>query len=558
MNINSGILLIFGIGVFGGLLSALLIKRLSIPQVLGYIVAGIVIGQTGFQLVKQQDIEQLRSFNYFALGIIGFLVGSEIHFSTLKKYGKQFSAILVAEGVLAFLLVGAGVTVCMWYVTHSLSIALATGMVFGAISSATDPASTIDVLWEYRTAGILTTTLIAIVALDDALAMTLYGLGTSVAEILSGGAVSLGRVMMDISVELLGSVALGVVAGLLLNFLVHRLYNQEQIMASAISLLLLNIWLAVIWNMDIILLTMAMGITVVNAAPKRSSTLIKLMKSFSTPLYIMFFVLVGARLSIGTMPGWLWLIVVLYVVGRSFGKMVGAYVGARWSNSPPVVRKYTGLGLFAQGGVAIGLSIMASQHLHGIQVADGMHLGDVIIFGITATTFLVQIIGPPAVKLAVKLADEIGKDMTEEDVIRRWKVADVISNDIQPIPDNELVRRVIARFTESDQLYQPVVNKDKRVIGVISFNELKNILSEPDIWNWLVASDVATPVTDVAFQNDPLESAMKTLNQTGAEQVLVLSDPESYRFVGLVDVKNCRQKIKQYIISAKSLEQQTA
>ncbi|MBN2010444.1 cation:proton antiporter [candidate division KSB1 bacterium] len=554
MNLNSGILLIFGIGVFGGIMSAVLVRRLSIPQVLGYIVAGIIIGETGFKLVTQADIVRLRSFNFFALGIIGFLVGSEIHFTTLKKFGKQFSAILLAEGILAFSLVGAGVTIMMWFVTHSIPIAIATGIVFGAISSATDPASTIDVLWEYRTAGILTTTIIAIVALDDALAMTLYGLGTSIAQVLSGGAVNIARIFMSISVEIFGSVLLGVVAGLILNFLLHRLYRQEQILATAISLLLLNIWLAVIWDMDIILLTMAMGITVVNMAPKRSKHLINLMKSFSTPLYVLFFVLVGARLGIKSMPGWLWAIVVIYVIGRSAGKMAGAYIGARISNAVPVVRKYTGLGLFAQGGVAIGLSIMASQHLHDIAVADGLFLGDVIIFGITATTFIVQIIGPTSVKLAVKWAGEIGKDMTEEDVIQSWHVKDVLENHIKPIKDSMLLRDVVIAFSASDYLYQPVVNQDDEVIGVLSFNELRNILSDPDVWNWLVASDVVTPISDYVYVDDPLEKAIKLMNQTDTQQIPVLTKADENKFAGNLELKNINKKINQHILLAKSTD----
>jgi len=108
---------------------------------------------------------------------------------TLKKYGRQFSSIMISEGLLAFILVSAPVTVILFILTHNFISAFAAGIVFGAIASATDPASTIDVLWEYRTAGILTTTLVAVIALDDALAMTLYGLGTGVAQVLSGGAV---------------------------------------------------------------------------------------------------------------------------------------------------------------------------------------------------------------------------------------------------------------------------------------------------------------------------------------------------------------------------------
>ncbi|HKL21672.1 MAG TPA: cation:proton antiporter, partial [Tichowtungia sp.] len=182
-----GLLTIIGLCIFLGVIGAWLFQKLRIPQVVGYIVIGVLIGQSGFQLVDQADILALRPFNLFALGLIGFLVGGELHGSIFKKYGKQFTAILLGEGLAAFLLVGISCTLIVQMICHDWIVSLAAGTVFGAIASATDPASTIDVLWEYRTAGVLSTAIVAIVALDDALAMTLYGIGTSTAQMLTSG-----------------------------------------------------------------------------------------------------------------------------------------------------------------------------------------------------------------------------------------------------------------------------------------------------------------------------------------------------------------------------------
>ena len=157
-------------------------QKIRIPQVVGYIAFGILIGKSGLNLLHGEDIEQLRSFTWFALGIIGFLVGGELKFETFRQYGKQFIQILLWEGLAAFFIVALLTFGVIYLVTHSFAASLAAGIVFGAIASATDPASTVEVLWEYRARGVLTTTIIAIVALDDALAMTLYGIGTSCAE----------------------------------------------------------------------------------------------------------------------------------------------------------------------------------------------------------------------------------------------------------------------------------------------------------------------------------------------------------------------------------------
>ena len=549
MNLSPGILLLLGIGIFGGIMSALVVKRLSIPQVLGYILMGVIIGVSGLKIVSQSDIEMLKPFNFFALGIIGFLVGAEIRFDTLKKYSKQFTTILIAEGLLAFILVCLPVTLIMIKVTHSFNIALATGIVFGAIASATDPASTINVLWEYRTAGILTTTLIAIVALDDALAMTLYGIGTSIAEIISGTGSNVFIEIVSTLFNLFGSIGLGVIAGLFLNFILHKSHDQDYISTVAIGILLLCIGLAVQMNMDVILVTMSIGITVVNMSPHRSKELINHLKRFSTPIYILFFVFVGARLGLSNMPKWLWLIVGFYVIGRSAGKMFGAWLGAKLTNADDVVRKYTGMGLFAQGGVAIGLSIMASQHLNSIPIADGLFLGDIIIFGITATTFIVQIIGPPLVKAAVRLSGEIGRDITEEDIINKWKVADVMVRDVPTITENESVRSVFIKFQNTGYSFLPVLTSEKTISGIVSFDQIKDVMLDDSCWDWLLASDIMTGVHEIIVESETLPEALNIMYQLFCDYIPVIQNNENKIFSGILDRRFIKQSVNKEMIA---------
>ena len=549
MSLSPGILLIFGIGVFGGLLSALVIKRLSIPQVLGYIVMGIIIGESGFRLVTLSDIETLRPFNYFALGIIGFLVGSEIHFSTLKKYGRQLTAILLSEGILAFFLVGISVYFVMFNVTHSFSIALATGIVFGAIASATDPASTINVLWEYRTAGILTTTLIAIVALDDALAMTLYALGTSIAQILSGGDVVVGAMILKTAFELFGSFFLGIAAGLLLEFILRRSSNEDLGNTAAIGVLLISIGVGVMFDMDIILISMSLGITLVNRVPRRSEDLIKHIRSLSTPIYVLFFVLVGARLGITSMPFWLWMLVILYVIGRSAGKMAGAWFGAKITGAAEVVRRYSGMGLFAQGGVAIGLSIMASQHLNKINIAENLSLGDVIITGITATTFIVQIIGPPLVKVAARLSGEIGKNITEDDVINRLLVKDVMQTRFSSVKENTPLGEVFTIFQQSNYPFLPVLDESRTIQGMISMDELRDSMLDQSYWDWLLASDIMANAKETVTETQSLKEAFRLMGQIHAEHLPVVSGEQAGKITGILDRRTARHSVQSKLIS---------
>ena len=543
-----GVLILFGIGVIGGILSATVVKKLKVPQVLGYILTGIIIGGSGLNIVTSEDIIRLRQFNYFALGIIGFLVGSEISFATFKKYARQFSAILLGEGLLAFTLVCIAVTLVLNRITGNFQVSLAAGIVFAAIASATDPASTISVLWEYRTAGILTTTIIAIVALDDALAMTLYGIGTSVAQLLSGSGGEIERQIINIGVELFGSIGLGVFAGFIVDRVVRKSSQHEMITAVAIGIILLLIGVCVRYDMDVILAAMAMGITVVNLSPKRSKELINRINAFSTPIYVLFFVLVGSRLTIGKMPGWLWLIVGLYVVLRSTGKMVGAWLGAKISKAEMVVQKYTGLTLFAQGGVAIGLSIMASGHLANVKVAGELALGDVVIFGVTATTFIVQIIGPPLVKLAVSYAGEVGKKVTEEDVIDKLTVGELTSGDVVPVFEDTTVRDVVSLLGESKYGFLPVLDRNGRFIGVVTMNEIRDVLFDQSLWDILVAPDIMESSQEYVRKDQPLREAMKVMDQLQVDQLPVVDTTDKGKFAGILDRKSIRGRVREKLL----------
>lgn len=542
--IHLGVLAILGICVAGGVVGAWIFQKLKVPQVVGYIVVGVLIGDTGFGLLHPADIAALGSFNNFALGLIGFLVGGELSGSIFKKYGKQFTAILLGEGLMAFALVGIACTVIVNLVVHDWVISIAAGVVFGAIASATDPASTIDVLWEYRSAGVLSTAIVAIVALDDALAMTLYGIGTSVATILtqSGGA-SIGTTLMHTGMELGGAIVLGVVCGFVLNAMMHYMPQTEKRLGISVGILLLCIGLSVAFNMDVILATMAVGIVLINSAPRRSKKLFETIRSFSTPIYIIFFVLVGARLSLGNMPVWLWGLVVVYVLMRSLGKWVGAYWGGRLSKAELPVRNYLGMAIFAQGGVAVGLSIVASHNLQHIQVTPDMSLGDMIIFTVTATTLCVQLIGPAFAKLAIKKAGEIGRNVTEEDVMAEWKVSDVVNTGIVPLLEATPLNTVVQGFADQDTFVYPVVSSEGKIIGVLTFDMLKELLTDRDAWQWLVVGDVMQPVHDRLFSEMNLAEALLDMQNMQVEALPVIESAESEKLLGVLDLRETRRKV---------------
>jgi len=539
------VMLMLGVGLFGGLCGGWLVKKIGVPQVVGYIGVGLLIGESGLHLLRAGDAVALEPFTLFALAIIGLLVGGELKLEEFRKYGKQFMSILLVEGLAAFVLVGVGAGLVIWLVSGSLVAGVAAGVVLGAIASATDPASTMNVLWEYRTAGPLTTTLTAIVALDDALAMMLYAVGTSVARMLTTGSASTLSSVGTVLAELGLAALLGCAFGAVLLMVVRRVREGHVAVAAAVGVAMLLVAASHATGVDVILVSMVCGFVLRNASGDKSESLFGLLRQFSLPIMVVFFVLVGARLQVSVLPWWLIGLVVLYVVARSGGKMAGAYLGARISHSVPAVRRYAGLGLFTQGGVAIGLAIMATHRLGDVPAASNLQLGQVIIFCVTTTTLIVEIIGPPLVKLAAKLAGEIGRNVTEEDVIASWTVGDVTDTDLVTVSEGDSLRKVFRLFSTHDYLAIPVVDEAGELIGVVSMDVLKRVLSDHEMWQWLIVSDVMEPAEHKAYPEQPLQEALKLMHLKGLEQAPVVKKDNGNRPIGVLTTARVRRLVRQ-------------
>jgi len=543
---SPGVLVLLGVGVFGGILTAVIFKRIKIPQVLGYMAAGLILGSSGFHIIKSADIVKLAPVNLFCLAVIGFLVGGEIKFETMKKYGKQFTAILLGEGLLSFILVTSAISGIVYLISGSIAISFAAGVVFGAIASATDPASTIAVLWEYRSGGILTTTLTAIVALDDALAMTLYGLGSGFAELFGQGHANIGIQILHVGIELFGSLALGIVVGLIIASILKRSSSLDATTASAIGLLMVATGIADFYSLDVILVSMAAGITVANRYSNRYESLSGRFKAFSTTIYVLFFVFVGARLKLQAMPIWLWAIIGAYVVTRSFGKIFGTWIGCRISGASNVVSRYGGMGLLAQGGVAVGLSIMAAQKLEGIEITAGLPLGDVIIFAITTTTFIVQIIGPTMVKMAAKKAGELNRNILAEDIAASMRISDVPLLTQFKANISMPVREVLAQFSQSRADIIPVVDNHNIVVGIIGLDELRDLMFKDVTWNWLIAEDITSNPKALIQPSQSLKDVLSTMDQLDVPNLLVVD--KGKRLKGIASRPVIRDTIRNELV----------
>jgi Kef-type K+ transport system membrane component KefB len=392
------ILLLFGVILILGLAGGRLFEKIGIPQVVGYIIVGLILGESITHVVPGKLLDNLSPLTSIALAFIGFMVGGELNIATFRKYGGQFFTILFSEGMLAMILVSVFVT--LW--TRNIAL----GILLGALSSATAPAATVDVLWEYRSRGPLTNTILAIVALDDGLALILYGFAFAFSKAIVGReTLNLQNMLSQPLLEIFGSVAIGIALGFLADKSLQWIKSKEDKLVIIIGTVLLASGAAAMLQLSLILTSMVLGFYLTNINPHRNESNFEIIKAFVPPIYIIFFVFIGARLNLGLLPK-MGIIGALYIVGRTAGKWIGAFGGAKLSHSPDTVRKYLGFALFSQAGVAIGLALDTYQNFRHYGAA-GNQIGNTIINVIAATTFIVQIIGPPSVKYAISRAGEI-------------------------------------------------------------------------------------------------------------------------------------------------------
>ena len=534
------ILLVIGLAIFLGTVGARIFQRLHVPQIIGYVAIGILLGPI-LKVISPEAIESFDPFNFFALGIIGFLIGGELRGNIFQKFGKQIFYILLFEGLTAFILVSILCSAILLYF-FNWQTSIAAGLVFGAICSATDPASTIAVLWEYKTRGSVTTMLKTIVALDDALAMVLYIIGISIAGVLIGHSLDTNFSLMLASTayETLGSIALGVGMGYLLRWIIYQLKDNEKILIFTISTIILNIGIASSIHLDVILSSMAFGVTLINIAPRRSPLSFELIGKFSPPVYVLFFVVIGARFSFSGLGGQVGFLAAAYIIGSVIGKALGSYWGAVYSKADGNVRKYLGFCLYQQGTIAIALLMMASTRFEG-QLRDTML--SVIIIGV----FVFQLIGPVFVRLGVKKAGEIGLGLTEEDLIKMYTVSDVMDSTPSVIRENMPLPQILNTFSQNDSLYYPVVDASSNLQGIITIAGIKDTFAYQQVADWLLACDVAQPVLDKTTAGTELFDAFEKMRKFELEYMPVVSD-EDDELVGLLDLRLVNKKISAEIL----------
>lgn len=394
------ILFFVGVAILCGFIGGKFSNRLKFPAVAGYLIAGLILGPSFLNIFKLRLLDNLGVFNDVALGLVAFIIGSQMRLGILRKMGKGIATIIVAESFGAFLLVFGGV----YLLTHKLYIAL----IFAAMAPASAPAGTAVVLQEYKAKGPLTNALYAVVGLDDGLAIMIYAFAAAFAKLsITGKADSFLRIIKGPLIEILGAIVLGGILGIVFGYVTKRLQDKKEVLSITFAAIIICAGLANYLHLSLILANLTLGMVFANLYLLANRRSVEALDFISLPIYTIFFVIAGAHLQIGLLPA-MGLVGIIYMLCRGFGLIGGAFLGATIAKSEPVIRKYLGFGILSQAGVAIGLAIMVTREFSLLGGA-GKDLAVLVINTIAATTIIFEIIGPIATKIAISKAGEIGK-----------------------------------------------------------------------------------------------------------------------------------------------------
>ena len=407
------LLLFIGGILFTGLLFGKLARFVHLPNVTGYLVGGVVFALI-LKLFKIDDDynkykDSIELIPTIALGFIAFSIGTEFKFSYFKVVGIKPIIIAIFESIGAVIFVLVGLLILHFINPNIVSIPVA--MMLAAIASATAPAATIMVIKQYKAKGEVTSNLLSVVALDDAVALMLFGIMFAIANTVSNHNNS--NVVFSIFkpfLEVIASLGVGFAVGFLITVLLKWFTGRGNRLTVVLALILIVSSLEAIirenlhWDFSFstLLACMMMGAVFTNTNPtEKVNTVMELVDRFTPPILLMFFVISGADLDLASIKE-VGLIGIIYIIARVIGKVVGASIGGVATKSSPEVKKYLGWALVPQAGVAIGLSLVAMNALG----ADDPH-ASAIRTVVLCATLIYELTGPLLTKMALKKAGEI-------------------------------------------------------------------------------------------------------------------------------------------------------
>lgn len=407
-------LLSIAIALAAGLLMSRFTKPLKLPAVTGYLVAGILIGPfclgqlgiDGIGFPTDESVAALKIISEVALGFIAFAIGNEFRLADLKKIGKQATVVAIVQALFATLFVDLALF-GLHCILGEEKLPLAVVITLGAIATATAPAATLMVVRQYKAKGNLTSLLLPVVALDDAVGLVVFAVSFGIAKALRSGTVDIVSVVVEPLIEIAASILLGLLVGCLFSLCERFFESNSKRLSLSITFVILTVAVSMlkfeVFGIHIgfssLLVCMMLGSVFCNICDFSEEIMGKTDK-WTAPLFILFFVLSGAELKLDAFSDWAVVgIGVVYILSRSLGKYFGSYISCRATKCDDKVSRYLGITLLPQAGVALGMSLTAQTYFG----EQGQMIRNIALFAV----LIYELVGPLLTKIALKRAGEI-------------------------------------------------------------------------------------------------------------------------------------------------------
>ncbi|MBU0682884.1 MAG: cation:proton antiporter [Candidatus Omnitrophica bacterium] len=401
-------ILIGGVVLFIGFIFGEIAQKIKLPKVTGYIFAGILLNPSICHFIPANLAERTDNIENMALAFIAFSIGGTLLYARVKKLGKGILYITVLEAEVAFLAITAGFLVILPIFTNVpqaswVTIFVPGSLLVGCLGSPTDPSVGLAIKHAYKAEGEVTSTMLSVAAFDDVLGIINYSVAVVLAAaIATHQAFNLHAALFSPLAIITGSLLLGIIFGIIFNFITSKINKETEgvFIVIILSLLALCFGLSTWVGVDQLLSTMTMGIVVVNFNKKQEKIFQMMERYIEEMVFVLFFTLSGLHLNFSVVASSL-VLILFFIVFRTAGKFLGTFIGGVIAGSSPKVRAYTAYGLIPQGGIVIGLALMMGQNPAFKQIAD------IVISIIVATTVINEFIGPIILKKALKKAGEI-------------------------------------------------------------------------------------------------------------------------------------------------------
>ena len=407
-------LLALSIALLAGLMLSRLTKIWNLPAVTAYLVAGILIGPyclgrlgiPGIGFTSSDDVSSYAIISNVALGFIAVAMGNEFRLSELKKTGKQAVVVAIFQALVATIAVDVSLFVVHLFLPDKLPLPCV--LTLGAIATATAPAATLMVVKQYKADGPLTRMLLPIVALDDVVGLMVFAISFGIAKALENGQIDIISVLVNPIIEVVVSLVLGSLMGLLFHFTEQFFHSRSKRMSISVTYVFLAVALSMLEfkigpvtvGFSSLLVCMMMGTVFCNLCDF-SEELMDRMDRWTGPVMVLFFVISGSGLEFKVFSDWAVILAgVVYILARSLGKIYGAKISSKMVHCDPTIQKYLGITLLPQAGVSLGMSLTAMS-----LGESGLIIRNIALFAV----LIYELVGPLFTKIALDKAGEISE-----------------------------------------------------------------------------------------------------------------------------------------------------